>query len=73
MDIQDVVFSTTAKDNAYEEYFMGADWARSSDGTSLVVIGRSRSGKMALVDLVNLHNIEYSKQIEVAKRMFEKW
>lgn len=73
VDIQDVVFSTTAKDNSYEEYFMGADWARSSDGTSLVVIGRSRSGKMALVDLVNLHNIEYSKQVEVAKRMFEKW
>ena len=46
---------------------MGADWARTSDGTSIVVFGRDRTGVLYLVDLVNLHNLEYAKQIEVAK------
>lgn len=52
---------------------MGADWARSSDGSSIVVIGRRKDGTMMLVDLVNLHGVEYHKQIEVAKTMFKKW
>ena len=46
---------------------MGADWARTSDGTSIVVFGRDGKGVLYLVDLVNLHNLEYAKQIEVAK------
>jgi hypothetical protein len=40
---------------------MGADWARTSDGTSIAVFGRDANGKMTLVELVNLHNTEYQK------------
>ena len=67
------MFVNPSADTRYPEYFMGADWARTSDGTSIAVFGRDANGKMTLVELVNLHNTEYQKQIEVAKRMFEKW
>lgn len=67
MRIDDLVFATPSSEVKYEEYFMGADWARSSDGTSIVVFGRSPSGELHMVELVNLHNLEYAKQIEVAK------
>ena len=73
MRIDDLMFAAPSKDTKYEEYFMGADWARSSDGTSIVVFGRSPSGELHLVELMNLHNLEYAKQIEVAKQMFERW
>lgn len=52
---------------------MGADWARSSDGTAIVVFGRTSSGKVKMVDMAVLHNIDYKRQIEVAKTMFLKW
>lgn len=67
VSISDLVFVNPSNEKNYVEYFMGGDWARNSDGTSLVVFGREASGKICLVDLVNLHNIEYAKQIEVAK------
>lgn len=67
VSISDLVFVNPSKEKNYAEYFMGGDWARNSDGTSLVVFGRESSGKICLVDLVNLHNVEYAKQIEVAK------
>ena len=67
MRIDDLVFATPSSEVKYEEYFMGADWARTSDGTSIVVFGRDGKGVLYLVDLVNLHNLEYAKQIEVAK------
>ena len=67
VSIEDLVFATPSTDKKYEEYFMGADWARTSDGTSIVVFGRDGKGVLYLVDLVNLHNLEYAKQIEVAK------
>lgn len=71
--IDELVFVNPSADTRYPEYFMGADWARTSDGTSIAVFGRDANGKMTLVELVNLHNTEYQKQIEVAKRMYEKW
>jgi phage FluMu gp28-like protein len=67
VSISDLVFVNPSTQKQYAEYFMGGDWARNSDGTSLVVFGREASGKICLVDLVNLHNVEYAKQIEVAK------
>lgn len=73
MRIDDLVFATPSSEVKYEEYFMGADWARSSDGTSIVVFGRDKQGVLHMVDLTNLHNLEYAKQIEVAKQMFNKW
>jgi phage FluMu gp28-like protein len=73
VSISDLVFVTPSGDEKFVEYFMGADWARTSDGTSIVVIGRRKDGTMRLVDLLNLHNTEYHKQIEVAKQMFKKY
>ena len=67
MRIDDLVFTTPSSEVKYEEYFMGADWARTSDGTSIVVFGRDNMGILHLVELVNLHNLEYAKQIAVAK------
>ena len=66
-------FVNPSTDKNYVDVFMGADWARSSDGTAIVVFGRDKDGHLTLIDLVTLHNVEYAKQIEVAKRMFEKW
>ena len=73
VSISDLVFVTPSADEKFVDYFMGADWARTSDGTSIVVIGRRKDGTMRLVDLLNLHNTEYHKQIEVAKQMFNKY
>lgn len=73
MRIDDLVFAAPSSEVKYEEYFMGADWARSSDGTSIVVFGRDKQGVLHMVELMNLHNLEYAKQIEVAKQMFNKW
>ena len=73
VSIGDLVFTTKGEDEKYPEYFMGADWARSSDGTSIVVFGRSKEGKLTLVELLNLHKVEYAKQIEVAKQIFNKY
>lgn len=66
-------FVNPSTDNKYVDVFMGADWARSSDGTSMVVFGRDKDGHLTLIELVTLHNVEYAKQIEVAKQMFKKW
>lgn len=72
--ISDLSFTTCEMDRKdFSDMFMGMDWARTSDGTSIVVIGRKKDGHMTLVELVNLHKMEYRKQIEVAKQMFNKW
>lgn len=59
--------------STYVDYFMGADWARSNDGTSLVVVGRTKDGKLDVVENVCLHNVEYAKQIAVATDMFKRF
>lgn len=52
--------------------FMGIDWARTSDGTSVVVIGRDNAGVMHVLDSICLHNVEYEKQLAVVKEMFTR-
>lgn len=37
------------------------------------MFGRSTDGKLCLVELVNLHRVEYAKQIAVAKNLFQKY
>lgn len=37
------------------------------------MFGRSTDGKLCLVELVNLHKVEYAKQIAVAKNLFQKY
>lgn len=73
VSISDLEFVNYSTDRKFSEYFIGADWARNSDGTSLAVFGRSTDGKLCLVELVNLHKLEYSKQIAVAKNLFQKY
>ena len=51
---------------------MGIDWARTSDGTSVVVLGRDNAGVMHVLDAVCLHNVEYEKQLAVVKEMFAR-
>ena len=59
VSISDLQFVLYSKERKYVEYFIGADWARNSDGTSLAVFGREANGKLTLVELVNLHKLEY--------------
>jgi phage FluMu gp28-like protein len=73
VSISDLEFVNYSTDRKFSEYFIGADWARNSDGTSIAVFGRSTDGKLCLVELVNLHRVEYAKQIAVAKNLFQKY
>lgn len=68
--IDALMFQTPSEDEKFVEYFMGADFARTSDGTSFAVFGRRSDNTMFLVDLVNLHNTPYAQQIAVAKQLF---
>ena len=73
VSISDLQFVLYSKERKYIDYFIGADWARNSDGTSIAVFGREANGKLTLVELVNLHRVEYAKQIEVAKSLYNKY
>lgn len=56
-----------------EDFFIGVDWARSGDGTAIVVLGRTKESKIYLLDLCTLHNVEYEKQINFVKEIFRKY
>lgn len=58
--IEALMFSTPSKDEKYLDYFMGADFARSSDGTSFAVFGRRPDNTLVLVELTNIHNTPYA-------------
>lgn len=73
VSISDLEFVNYSTERKFVEYFIGADWARNSDGTSIAVLGREANGKLCLVELVNLHRVEYAKQIAVAKNLFQKY
>ena len=60
-------------DAKLEDFFIGVDWARSGDGTAIVVLGRTKESRVYLIDLCTLHNVEYEKQINFVKEIFKKY
>lgn len=55
------------------EWFAGADWARSKDGSALVAVGRSKDGKLYLADIDSFRNMQYHEQIGRATAFFRKY
>ena len=66
-------FYVPSSDLFFVDYFIGIDFARTNDGTSICVLGRDRDGKCYLCDLIDLHNTEYQIQIDVIKSVYEKY
>lgn len=71
--IDSMIFQSPSKDEKFQDYFIGADFARSSDGTSFAVFGRRPDNTLVLTELLNLHNTPYAQQVAVAKQLFQKW
>ena len=55
------------------EYYIGVDWARTSDGTSISILGRDKNDINYLIDVINIHNVDYDRQINVVKETFLKY
>lgn len=55
------------------EWFLGADWARSKDGSALVAVGRAKDGKLYMADLETMRQTPYAEQIGHAIQFFKKY
>ena len=60
-------------DVKFEDFFIGVDWARSGDGTAIAALGRTKESRVYLIDLFTLHNVEYEKQTNFVKEIFNKY
>lgn len=55
------------------DYFIGVDFGRVNDYTSISVVGRDRENKLYLIDLTTIKNTEFSKQLDVIKAKFTQY
>ena len=56
----------------YKNYYMGVDWARTNDSTSIAIIGDD-DGKAMLVDVLTMNNIDYDTQVAHVKRLWKQY
>lgn len=73
IDSRLIQFYVPSSDLFFVDYFIGIDFARTNDGTSICVIGRDKDGKCYLCKIIVLHDTEYQVQIDIIKEVYEKY
>lgn len=73
LDTSLLQFYIPSSEIVFRDYFMGIDFGRTKDGTVITVIGRMSDSKIYLCEIISLHNLEYSKQLEIIKNTYEKY
>ena len=60
------------KGRKFKNYYMGVDWARTNDSTSIAIIGQ-QDGKNYLVDVLTMNNVDYDTQMANVRRLWKQY